>query len=133
MRQSSVDSKPTGADLKQRHLFLLLYITCAAFLAAFVLTTRLHTRWHQPAHVLTLAIGAFAVWSLYRLLILTDERQRKTNNDALRFGFLATLVLLLLGGFIRGFSSPALSWGGLLGVMLVAWSVGLIVSSWRYR
>jgi hypothetical protein len=72
MRQSSVDSKPTGADLKQRHLFLLLYITSAAFLAAFVLTTRLHTRWHQPAHVLTLAIGAFAVWSLYRLLILTD-------------------------------------------------------------
>jgi hypothetical protein len=106
MRQSAVDSKPTGADLKQRHLFWLLYVTSTAFLAAFVLTTRLHSRWHQSAHVLTLAIGAFAVWSLYRLPILTDERQRKTNNDALRFGSLATLVLLLDGGFIRGFNSP---------------------------
>jgi glycerol uptake facilitator-like aquaporin len=133
MRQSSIDSKLGDTDLKQRQLLLLLYVASAAFLAALFVATRLPSRWHQPAHILTVATGAIAIWSLYRLLILTDERQRKTNTDALRFGFLATLVLLLVGGFVRGFSSPAVPWGGLLALMLIAWSVGLIVSSWRYR
>jgi hypothetical protein len=67
------------------------------------------------------------------LLNVTDERQRQTNQQALRFGFLATLVLSLLGGFVRGFGSPQVSWGGLLALMLIAWSVGLILFSWRYQ
>ena len=118
-------------DLKQRRPFLVFYMSAAAFSTALVLTGRVHSPWHEAMHFLTLALGAFALWSFYRLLNVTDERQRQTNHHALRFGVLATLVLSC--GFVRGFGSPQVSWGGLLALMLIAWSVGLILFSWRYQ
>jgi hypothetical protein len=79
------------------------------------------------------AIAAFAVWSFFRLLNLTDERQRLTKYQALPFGFTAILLLSLLGGFLQGFGASIVSWGGILALQLIAWSVGLIPFSWRYR
>ena len=94
---------------------------------------RLHSPWHEAIRVLTFLIAAFAVWSFFRLLNLTDERQRRTNYQALRFGFTATLLVSLLGGFVQGFGVSLVSWGGILALQLIAWSVGLILFSWRYR
>ncbi|MFZ3215051.1 MAG: hypothetical protein WA192_03230 [Candidatus Acidiferrales bacterium] len=82
---------------------------------------------------MTFVIAAFAVWSFFRLLNLTDERQRRTNYQALRFGFTAALLVSLLGGFVQGFGASLVSWGGMLALQLIAWSVGLILFSWRYR
>ena len=133
MREQSGTTKCSEIDLKQRHPFLTFYLSAAAFSGAIVLAGRVHSSWQEVARMLALFIGAFATWSFYRLLSLTDERQKQTNEQALRFGFLATLVLSLLTGFVRGFGLPIISCGGILALMVITWSVGLIFFSWRYR
>ena len=133
MCPESSDPESSAIDVKQRHPFLMFYLSAAAFLAALALTSRLHSLWHQASLVLTFAIAAFAVWRFYRLLSVTDERQRRTHYQALRFGFMVTLLVSLLGGFVQGFGAPLASWGGLLALQLIAWSVGLILYSWRFK
>ena len=133
MSPKSSEQEFSEIDVRQRHPFLAFYLSAAAFSAALALTSRLHSPWREGIRILTFAIATFAVWSFYRLLNLTDERQRRTNYQALRFGFMATLLLSLFGGFVRGFGSPLVSWGGILALLLIAWSVGLILFSWRYR
>jgi hypothetical protein len=133
MSTKSTEQKFSEIDLQQRHPFLLFYLSAAAFSVALALTNRLPSPWHEAVRVLTFVIAAFAVWSFFRLLNLADERQRRTNYQALRFGFTATLLLSLLGGFVQGFGASLVSWGGLLALQLIAWSVGLILFSWRYR
>lgn len=131
--------EPLGAikgsefDIKQRHPFLSFYLSAAAFSVVIVLAGHMHSFWQEVARMLALLIGAFALWSFYKLFRLADERQRQTNEQALRFGFLATLVLSLLVGLVRGFGSPIVPCGAILAVMLIAWSIGLILYSWRYR
>ena len=133
MCPNSVKQEFSEVDLKQRHPFLAFYLSAAAFSIALLVTNRLHSPWHQAIRVLAFVIAAFAVWSFFRLLNLTDERQRRTNYQALRFGFMATLVISLLGGFVQSFGASLVSWGGILALQLIAWSVGLILFSWRYR
>ena len=133
MCPNSAEHEFSEVDLRQRHPFLAFYLSAAAFSVALVVTNRVHSPWHQAIRVLTFVIAAFAVWSFFRLLNLTDERQRRTNYQALRFGFTATLLLSLLGGFVQGFGVLLVSWGGILALQLIAWSVGLILFSWRYR
>jgi hypothetical protein len=133
MDSESTDQKFSEIDLKQRHPFLGFYVSAAAFSVALALTNRLQSPWHEAIRILMFVIAAFAVWSFFRLLNLTDERQRRTNYQALRFGFTATLLISLLGGFVQGFGASLLSWGGILTLQLIAWSVGLILFSWRYR
>jgi uncharacterized membrane-anchored protein YitT (DUF2179 family) len=133
MCPNSAKQEFSEVDLRQRHPFLAFYLLAAAFSVALVVTNRVHSPWHQAIRVLTFVIAAFAVWSFFRLLNLTDERQRRTNYQALRFGFTATLLVSLLGGFVQGFGVSLVSWGGILALQLIAWSVGLILFSWRYR
>jgi uncharacterized membrane-anchored protein YitT (DUF2179 family) len=133
MCPKSTEQNLSEIDLKQRHPFLAFYLSAAAFSAALVLTNRLHSPWHEAIRILTFVIAAFSVWSFFRLLNLTDERQRRTNYQALRFGFTATLLVSLLGGFVQGFGVSLVSWAGILALQLIAWSVGLILFSWRYR
>src|SRR5271154_4945492 len=133
MCPNSREQKFSEIDLKQRHPFLAFYLSAAAFSIALVVTNRLHSPWHEVIRILTFVIAVFAVWSFFCLLNLTDERQRRTNYQALRFGFTATLLLSLLGGFVQGFGASLVAWGGMLALLLIAWSVGLILFSWRYR
>ena len=133
MRPKSSEPESSAIDLKQRHPFLMFYLSAAAFLVALALTSRLHSPWHQASLVLAIAIAAFAVWRFYCLLNVTDERQRRTHYQALRFSFMVTLLVSLLGGFLQGFRGPQASWGGLLALQLIAWSAGLILYSWRFK
>jgi len=133
MPASQRETDKSEIDLNQRHPFLVFYLSAALFSAALIPAELPHGTWHLQARIVALAIGLFALWSFYRLFGLTDERQRDINNRALRFGFLTTLGLSLLAGFVRGFGSPVISSAGLLALMVIAWSVGLILYSWRYR
>jgi hypothetical protein len=133
MPESFRDNKLSALDLNQRYPFLVFYISAAVFCAVLILAGRGPTPPPMAVRVLGYVIGGFALWSFYRLFRLTDERQRQTNERALRFGFLATIGVSLVGGFLRGFANPVISCGGLLALMLIAWSVGLILFSWRYR
>lgn len=124
---------PSEIDLKQRGPLLLFYLSVVAFLAIEVAATWLFSSPQAVFGVLAPATGAVAIGSLYRLLSLSDERQKQINYQALQFGFLATLALSLLGGIVRGFSVAVVSWGGVVALLLVVWSIGLIFCSWRYR
>ncbi len=128
MRQESSE-----IDHKQRSPLLQFYLSALGFAGALVLIEYLHSPWREILRVLMIAIAGFAVWTLIRFLKVADERQRRTNFRALRFAFVAGLVLSLFGGFVQGFGVLHVSWIGVLGLQLIPWSFGLIVYSWRHQ
>lgn len=123
----------TPVDDKQRSPLVQFYLSAAGFAGALVLIENLHSPWREMLRVAMIVIAAFAVWTLMRFLRVADERQRRTNFRALRFAFVAGLVLSLFGGFVQGFGVLHVSWIGVLGLQLIPWSFGLILYSWRHQ
>src|SRR5712692_11498377 len=95
--------KSSAADQKQRSPLLQFYLSALVFAVALVLKEYLHSPWREILRVAMVAIAGFAVWALLRFLRMADERQRRINFRALRFAFVAGLVLSLIGGFVQGF------------------------------
>jgi hypothetical protein len=126
-------SEFSAVDERQRSPLLEFYLSALAFAGALVLTEYLHSHSREILRVLMIAVAGFAVWTLIRFLKVADERQRRTNFRALRFAFVAGLVLSLFGGFVQGFGVLHVSWIGVLGVQLIPWSFGLILYSWRHQ
>jgi len=133
MEVSVMHSEPSAVDEKQRSPLLEFYLSALAFAGALVLIEYLHSPWREILRALMIAIAGFAVWTLIRFLKVADERQRRTNFRALRFAFVAGLVLSLFGGFVQGFGILHVSWIGVLGLQLISWSFGLILYSWRHE
>jgi hypothetical protein len=133
MEVSAMQSEPSAVDEKQRSPLLKFYLSALAFAGALVLIEYLHSPWREILRVLMIASAGFAVWTLLRFLRVADERQRRTNFRALRFAFVAGLVLSLFGGFVQGFGVLHVSWIGVLGLQLIPWSFGLILYSWRHQ
>lgn len=125
------DSSPV--EEKQRTPLLQFYIAALAFVGAFVLLESSTSTWRGALHIVMMAAAGFAVWALLRFLRAADERQRRINFRALRFAFVADLVLSLFGGFVQGFGVFHVSWIGVLGLQLIPWSFGLILYSWRHQ
>ncbi|SRR5258707_7957711 len=133
MGVSVMHSESSAVDEKQRSPLLEFYLSALAFAGALVLIEFLHSPWREILRVLMIVIAGFAVWTLIRFLKVADERQRQTNFRALRFAFVAGLVLSLFGGFVQGFGILHVSWIGVLGLQLIPWSFGLIFYSWRHK
>jgi hypothetical protein len=87
----------------------------------------------KPLLSLAVVGAATAVWFLLRFLRYNDERERVINYRALTFAFTGTLVFSLAIGFLQSFGFHSISWLGIPALMLVLWSTGLILYSWRYR
>lgn len=128
-----MQSESSVLDEKQRSPLLQFYLSALGFAGALVLTGYLHSPRREALRVFMIAIAAFAVWTLIRFLKVADERQRQTNFRALRFAFVASLILSLFGGFVQGFGVLHVSWIGVLGLQLIPWSLGLILYSWRHQ
>ena len=126
-------SEFSAVDDEQRSPLLKFYISALGFAGALILTEYSHSPWRETLRVLMIGIAGFALWTLIRFLRVADERQRRTNFRALRFAFVAGLVLSLLGGFVQGFGVLHVSWIGVLGLQLIPWSLGLIIYSWRHQ
>lgn len=126
-------SDSSAVDEKQQNPILQFYLSALGFAGALVLTAYVDSPWRELLGVSMIAIALFAVWTLIRLLRVADERQRRTNFRALRFAFVAGLVLSLFGGFVQGFGILRVSWIGVLGLQLIPWSFGLIYYSWRHQ
>src|SRR5260370_39224350 len=124
---------PKSVDEKQRSPLLEFYLSALAFAGAFVLMEYSPSPWRGILRVAMIVIAVFAVWTLIRFLRVADERQRRINFRALRFAFVAGLVLSLLGSFVQGFGVLHVSWIGVLGLQLIPWSFGLIYYSWRHQ
>lgn len=126
-------SESSAMDGRQRGPLIEFYSSASVFATALILTGRFHSPWLEALKVVMIASAGFAVWTLTRFLKGADERQRRTNFRALRFAFVAGLVLSLFGGFVQGFGVLHVSWIGVLGLQLIPWSFGLIYYSWRHQ
>jgi hypothetical protein len=126
-------SESSAVDDKQRSPILQFYLCALGFAGALVLSEYMRTPWAEVLQAAMIAIAGFAVWTLDRFLKVADERQRRTNFRALRFAFVAGLVLSLFGGFVQGFGVLHITWIGVLGLQLIPWSFGLIYYSWRHQ
>ncbi len=60
-----------------------------------------------------------------------DEFERRYIYEALTFAFIGMLILLIGEAFLESFGFSRVPGYGNAALMLVLWSVGLIVSSWR--
>ena len=79
------------------------------------------------------SVAVAAVWFLLRFLSSRDELERQINYRALIFAFCGTLLFSLLIGLLQAAGFHSISWLGIPVLMVILWSVGLIVYSWRYR
>jgi heme/copper-type cytochrome/quinol oxidase subunit 4 len=121
-------------SLYNRRRNSLLYFYAAALTS--VLAIGLGSR--TPAlRTMLLVLGtvaaAVAVWFLSRFLHSNDERERQINFRALTFSFCGTLIFSLVVGLFQSAGFPSISWLGIPILMLILWSIGLILHSWRYR
>ena len=82
--------------------------------------------------IAVLAAGA-AILFLLRFLRSNDEREQQINYRALTFAFVGTLIFSLAVGYSQAIGFHSVSWLGIPALMVVLWSIGLILYSWRYR
>jgi uncharacterized membrane-anchored protein len=117
---------------RRRSALFLFYFSALVSAIAIALVAKFPT---FRTLLLTLAIGGagIAILFLLRFLRSNDERERQVNYRALTFAFAGTLVFSAAIGFFQSFGFHPLSWLGIPPLMIVLWSVGLILYSWRYR
>jgi hypothetical protein len=116
-----------------RNVLWLFY--SLAFLSAIVLSAAPYARvsYHWFLLILALAVALAAVFFLVFFLRSRDEREQQINYRALTFAFVGTLVFSLVVGMAQQLGFHSASWLGLPAVMIVLWSFGLILYSWRDR
>jgi hypothetical protein len=78
-------------------------------------------------------VAGAAICFLLQFLRSNDERERQINYRALTFAFTGTLVFSLAVGFLQSFGFHSVSWLGIPALMVILWSIGLILYSWRYQ
>jgi predicted permease len=83
--------------------------------------------------VLAVAGAGTAILFLLRFLRANDEHERQINYRALTFAFVGTFAFAVAVGFLQSFGFHPVSWLGIPPLMIILWSIGLILYSWRYR
>jgi heme/copper-type cytochrome/quinol oxidase subunit 4 len=121
------------ASRHPRSVLWLFYLS--AFLSAilFGAASYASVSYHTPLLVLALVIALAAAFFLVLFLRSRDERERQINYRALTFAFVGTLIFSLVVGMAQQFGLHSVPWLGFPAVMIVLWSFGLILYSWRYR
>ena len=89
--------------------------------------------YQRPLLVLALVMALAAAFFLVLFLRSRDERERQINYRALMFAFVGTLVFSLVVGMAQQLGLHSVPWLGLPAMMIVLWSFGLILYSWRDR
>jgi len=117
---------------RRRSALFLFYVSALVSAAAFTLVGKLPS---LRTFLLALAVAgaAAAIAFLLRFLRSNDEREQQVNYRALTFAFAGTLVFSAAIGFLQSVGFHPLSWLGIPPLMIILWSVGLILYSWRYR
>jgi hypothetical protein len=111
---------------------LLFYLAALLSVIAASLVGRI-LPFRTPLLVLAVVGAATAILFLLRFLRSNDEHQRQINYRALTFAFTGTLVFSVAIGFLQSLGFHRVSWLGIPALMIILWSVGLILYSWRYR
>ena len=116
---------------RRRTALFLFYFSALVSAIAIALVAKVPTL-NTLLFALAFAGAAVAILFLLRFLRSNDERERQVNYRALTFAFAGTLVFSAAIGFFQSFGFHPLSWLGIPVLMIVLWSVGLILYSWRY-
>jgi hypothetical protein len=128
----SRESFRVGLAERRRSAFFLFYVSALVSAAAFTLGGKAPS---LRTILLALAVAGAGTAVLFLLSFLrsNDEREPQVNYRALTFAFAGTLVFFAAIGFFQSFGFHPLSWLGIPPLMIILWSVGLILYSWRYR
>jgi heme/copper-type cytochrome/quinol oxidase subunit 4 len=129
-----VPQQPIRDELADRRRTTLLLFYLAALLA--VIAVSLAGRilpFRTPLLVLADIGAATAILFLLSFLRSNDEHQRQINYRAMTFAFTGTLVFSAAIGFFQSFGFHPVPWLGIPALMIILWSIGLILYSWRYR
>jgi heme/copper-type cytochrome/quinol oxidase subunit 4 len=117
---------------RRRNALLLFYV--AALLSAIAISVISKVpSFRAPVLAFAVAAAGAAILFLLRFLRSNDEREQQINYRALTFAFAGTLVFSLAIGFSQSLGFHSVSWLGIPVLMVILWSVGLILYSWRYR
>jgi heme/copper-type cytochrome/quinol oxidase subunit 4 len=106
-----------------------------AFLSAimFSFASYAPVSYYRSLLALALVTALAAAFFLVLFLRSKDERERQINYRALTFAFVGTLVFSLVVGLAQQLGFHSVSWLGLPALMMILWSFGLILYSWRDR
>lgn len=117
----------------RRGTTLLLFYLAALFSVIAVSLTAKIPSLRTFLFVLAVAGAGTAILLLLRFLWANDEHERQINYRALTFAFVGTLAFSVAIGFLQSFGFHPVSWLGIPPLMIILWSIGLILYSWRYR
>jgi hypothetical protein len=117
---------------RRRFALFLFYFSALVSATAITLVAKVPT-FRMLLFALAVAGAGGAILFLLRFLRSNDEREQQVNYRALTFAFAGTLVFSVTIGFLQNFGFHPLSWLGIPPLMIILWSVGLILYSWRYR
>ncbi len=117
---------------RRRTTLLLFYLAALLSVIGVSLAGRIPS-FRTLLLVLAVAGAAAAILFLLRFLRANDEHERQINYRALTFAFTGTLVFSATIGFLQSFRFHPVPWLGIPPLMIILWSIGLILYSWRYR
>jgi uncharacterized membrane protein len=111
---------------------LLFYIAALISASAISLGGKILS-FRTVLFALAVASAGVAILLLLRFLRANHEREQQVNYRALMFAFIGTLAFSTAIGFLQSLGFHPVSWLGIPALMIILWSVGLILYSWRYR
>ena len=117
---------------RRRSALLLFYIPALISAGTIILPGKIPLL-RTVLFVVAVASAGAAIFFLLRFLRANDEREQQINYRALTFAFTGTLIFSAAIGFVQRFGFHPVSWLGIPALMIILWSVGLILYSWRYR
>ncbi len=130
----TVPQQPFRDELahRRRSTLVLFYLASILSVIAISFVGRVPSL-RTPLLSLVVAAAVVAILFLLRFLRSNDEHERQINYRALTFAFTGTLVFSVAIGFLQSFGFHPVSWLGIPALMIILWSIGLILYSWRYR
>ena len=127
-----IDPVPDELTHHRRSTLLAFYLAATLSASAVSVAGRARS-FRTPLFSFAVLGAGAAIWFLLQFLRSNDERERQINYRALTFAFTGTLVFSLAIGFLQSFGFHSVSWLGIPALMVILWSFGLILYSWRYQ
>jgi heme/copper-type cytochrome/quinol oxidase subunit 4 len=134
LEEVSVAHEPIRDELaiRRRTTLLLFYLAAILSVTAIGLAGKILSL-RAPLLALAVVGAVAAILFLLRFLRSNDEHEQQINYRALTFAYIGTLFFSAAIGFLQSFGFHSMSWLGIPALMIILWSIGLILCSWRYR
>lgn len=127
----------TAADRKNRQRFLYWLMAWAAtYVGATWVLENVDGLGGVPTWILAVTPSLFlvaAIGAYLHFLRMTDELQRRIQVEGLAFGFGAAVVFALGYELLEFAGAPQVDSDTIVIVMMIAWPIGQLIGTWRYR